>query len=350
MKGIIELLKYMDWCCGGLRNKSRRKQMMKFETSDCLMVEHCGERYPGRLVYMIKVNGKYSGWFSIMNKILSALTLADSYGLTPVIDMGYSALYSEPSMVVSGIPLFEYYFCQPSRIQLTEVKDCRNVIYVTDSHCTFVDSIFRNNEQYIQESKGVQQLASVIAKFISLNTKTETYISKKINETLVGNKILGVHVRGTDFKVGFNDHAIYVTTEEYIEHVQKTIEKYQYDRIFLATDEEDAIKKFQETFGDMVVYHDVYRAEGDTDIGIHCSKSDRELHHYKLGLEVLLDMYSLAACDALVACPSGVSFHAMLNKRARGGKYEYMDIIDKGRYKSRKVSNVEIGRIFCNME
>lgn len=319
--------------------------MMKFGTSDCLTIEHYGKLYPDQLVYMIRVEAEYSGWFSIMNKIISALIVAKNYGLIPVIDMGKNQLYCEPSMEAEGIPLFEYYFRQPSEIQLKEVRECCNVTYATYVQCLFFHHMFGSYDTYLQDSAGVQEMASAIARFICLNAETETYINKNIQAVLNGERILGVHARGTDFKAGFNKHAIYVTTEEYIEHVQYAVRQYGYDQVFLATDEEQTVEKFRTALGSSVVFHNVYRAKEDTNIGIHCSTCDREMHHYKLGLEVLLDMYSLAACDALIACPSGVSFHAMLNKRAKGEKYEYMDIIDKGRYKSRQTSNIEIEKM-----
>ncbi|MDE6844901.1 MAG: hypothetical protein K2J99_03930 [Lachnospiraceae bacterium] len=345
MNDFIGLLKYIHWCYRGIRDKDRRTKMMKFETNDCLTIEHNGDLYPHQMIYLIKVEAKYSGLFSMMNNIVSALVVADRYGLIPVIDMGESVLYSEPSMTEEGIPLFEYYFRQPSEVRLEEIDRCSNIIYVTGYQYSFISLMQRGRDRYLQESVEIEQLASAITRFIHLNTSTEAYIEENIRAVLSGERILGVHVRGTDFKAGFNNHAVYVTTEEYIEHTQKAVKLNQYDQIFLATDEEQTITKFKAVFGDMVVWHNVYRSKENTAVGIHCSECSREMHHYKLGLEVLLDMYSLARCDALIACPSGVSFHALLNKRARGEKYEYMDIIDKGRYKSKKVSNVEVERM-----
>lgn len=342
MKNFIDFLRYVYWCWGGVRNKKKRIKMMKFETEDCLTIVHNGDLYPSQLVLMIDVEAGYSGLFSIMNRVLSALVIADWYGLIPVVKLNESGLYSEQCMVESGVSLFEYYFKQPLFVQLDEVEKCRNVTYATDYQCSLLDHMNGNYKNYLQDSKELQMMASAVAKFLHLNDVTTKYIGKHIQKIFTGKKILGVHVRGTDFKAGFNNHTVYVTVEEYISHVQQATEQHNYDQIFLATDEESTIVKFREAFGDKVVYHDVYRAKEDTIVGVHCSQSDREMHHYKLGLEVLLDMYSLSNCDALIACPSGVSFHALVNRIAKGKKYEYMDIIDKGRYKSKRISNVEI--------
>ena len=41
-------------------------------------------------------------------------------------------------------------------------------------------------------------------------------------------------------------------------------------------------------------YNDIQRSDGD--VGLHCLESDREHHHYKLGLEVLRVNLSPTSC------------------------------------------------------
>lgn len=334
-----ELWKYFLFCGKGIIDRNRRKKILKVDTDDCLMVNHYGELNGDKLLYYIEVNAEFSGWFSIMSNVVSALVVAQRYGLKPIIKLGHSALYSEDEATQLGENLFEYYYEQPEPIPLESVMQSKNVICATNVHCSFIYYMKRN---YDQDSIEMCELAKAVTAYLHLNKKTDSYITREIERKLSGNRIIGVHVRGTDFKAGFNNHAIYVKPEEYIQHVKYIMKDNDYDQIFLATDEESTIQTFQKEFGDKVVFHEVYRAKGNTDIGIHCTKAERPLHHYKLGLEVLLDMYSLAYCDALVACPSGVSFHAIINKRASGQRYEIADIIDKGRYRSRKSSVNEI--------
>ena len=146
---------------------------------------------------------------------------------------------------------------------------------------------------------------------------------------MVSGRTLGVHVRGTDFRRNYKGHPVAVTTQEYLEAAVKMAEQYHFDRIFLATDDSNAVRIFQDTFGEKVsFYQDVVRSEGNETV--MRSESDRPLHHYQLGLEVLRDAYTLAACNALLAGKSQVSFGARVLAGAAGNEYENVTILDKG--------------------
>ena len=57
---------------------------------------------------------------------------------------------------------------------------------------------------------------------------------------------------------------------------------------------------------------------------------DRPLHYYKLGLEVLRDVYTLASCDGLICGLSHVSCAARYIKSAKGEMFEDIKILDSG--------------------
>lgn len=97
---------------------------------------------------------------------------------------------------------------------------------------------------------------------------------------------------------------------------EKTLTEGGYEQIFLATDENSAVQSFKERFGDRVkTYADTYRDE-DGDDSIAFSSSDRRMHKYLLGLEVLRDEYTLTQCDGLVCGYSNVTFMARIMRRA----------------------------------
>ncbi len=64
--------------------------------------------------------------------------------------------------------------------------------------------------------------------------------------------------------------------------------------------------------------------------GAHESISERPLHHYKLGLEVLRDIYTLANCDSLVCGLSQVSIAAQYINAAIGRKFKKVVILNNG--------------------
>ena len=78
----------------------------------------------------------------------------------------------------------------------------------------------------------------------------------------------------------------------------------------------------------MVCYPDVIRSDGLD--SVMNSRSDRKLHHYLLGWEVLRDMHTMAACEGMIAGLSQVSKAARIQKRAAGNEYADLIILDKG--------------------
>ena len=78
----------------------------------------------------------------------------------------------------------------------------------------------------------------------------------------------------------------------------------------------------------MFFYQDTFR--GNTDISVAFSKSEREFHKYKLGYEVIRDMWTLAQCDGLVSGLSQVSSCARIVKESQGKQYIDLKIIDRG--------------------
>lgn len=169
------------------------------------------------------------------------------------------------------------------------------------------------------------QLIPQVGAYIS--AEIENLIKRKME--LKGKKILGVHARGTDFKRNYNGHPIAVTAQEYLAEAKNLVETGEYDRIFLATDDTNAVRLFRNEFGSKILYYDdVTRGEGNETV--MKSDSTRDDHHYKLGLEVLRDMYTLASCDGLVAGLSQVSFAARIQKFSWNQQYVDLKILDKG--------------------
>jgi len=154
-------------------------------------------------------------------------------------------------------------------------------------------------------------------------------MTQQLSEVLKGKKTLGVHVRGTDFRRNYKGHPVKIGTEEFVEAVAGLLAQADYDNIFLATDDTEAIRMFHERFGEKVSYYqDVMRSSGNETV--MKSRSDRKQHHYLLGREVLRDAWTLGLCSGLVAGLSQVSLNARILKKAAGTEYENLIILDKG--------------------
>lgn len=114
--------------------------------------------------------------------------------------------------------------------------------------------------------------------------------------------ILGVHIRKTDH---YSE-----TTPAALELYFKKIDQYinRFDKLFVATDDLRVLQVCQDRYGNKLMYHDVHRSEGS--IAVH-SRNDF-VNRYQLGLEALLDGYSLSLCKLAILSPSNLSFAACL--------------------------------------
>ena len=182
---------------------------------------------------------------------------------------------------------------------------------------------------YHLEGQEIERLAELYKKYIHLNDKTKKYIEDQIHEILDGGSILAVHIRGTDFSLGTKNHPIVIKPEEYLETVKQVYSDGNYEKIFLATDDKNALELFKGEFKNRLLYYkDAFRAESY--VGAHATLNDRPLHHYKLGLEVLRDIYTLANCDSFVCGLSQVSFAVRYVNLAMDRKFNSVVVLDHG--------------------
>jgi hypothetical protein len=147
--------------------------------------------------------------------------------------------------------------------------------------------------------------------------KLKTYLKELLDdyyEKNIKNKVtLGVQVRLTDMK---NYHNV-SPVEAYIEKInQILIEHPEIEQIFLATDDSLAIKEIQDSIKIPIIYYeDMFRANEQNP---HLHPYDRfmdarENHKYKLGVECIQEIFTLAKCDYLLkADVSSVSIIASI--------------------------------------
>lgn len=301
-----------------------------YNSPDYLHFYTFGEEYQGETIYLVDEQGNGVGFFAELGVTLIKLFFADERGFTPYVHWGKNYLYYEQGGIDGEENAFLYYFAPVSHI--TGINKAKHVIKSEMRHYEQVKALFGAVSYEVSEEY-VNAMAQMMKKYIRYNENTKEYLEQQRKEMLGSKKTLGVHYRGTDFRKQYNNHPVAVRIEQSIEETKKLFVNEKYEQIFLATDEEDAVLKFKEVFGDKVkVYHDTYRDEGGDD-SIAFSKSDREHHKYFLGLEVLRDEYTLVCCDGLVCGYSNVTFMARIMRRAWMEK-DYQDyvLINNGIY------------------
>jgi hypothetical protein len=323
-----EKLDYLQRCIRQINNNDFVKTVMNYQKNPMIVeFESLGPLNKNKNICIFENEDRFAGFFAIYRFMLDSLYFSDKMNFTPVVNYTH-CIYAEKKSINGSTNPFEYYFSKVSDVSLEEAYSSKNVVICKPVNRGLAEQLNTNDGYRISEEY-INSMAIISNKYIRLNPSIEPKIMNDIKNILKGKKTIGVHIRGTDFKLKFKGHPVAITSTEYLDIVEEVINKYKYDQVFLATDELSTINLFKNTFGDKLVYYeDVMRS--DDKISVAFTNSERYNHHYLLGLEVLRDMFTLANCDALIAGMSQVSICARITKASQGKNYEYIQIVDKG--------------------
>lgn len=309
-------------------------RLLSYGTSNC-----------DKNIYLIDISSEYMGFGAYFRWCIEALFEADRLGFTPVVKFGKLCPYNEKEGFELGTNSFEYYFKRVSNISLQEAYKSKNVFLFNQTDLIRVEKelgIYDEKSSvicgYSFDEKYIENMGEIAKKYISINEITKDYIDKNIKELFKNknekeNKILAVHIRGTDFALNWDKHPNMVMPKDYFPIIDKAINKYKFNYIFLATDDSNLLKLFKEKYRDNLLYFkDVNRSAGKLNVAY--VQNDRKNNNYLNGLEVVRDIYTIAYCDGLVAGLSQVSISARIINRSLDKIFEFEKIINKGIYES----------------
>ncbi len=322
-------LNYLQRCFRRRKNKDFVDEVMSIGHDPLrLRVLNLGQENQGKMIYIAKTMG-CDGFFAELRYLLNELYFADKLGLIPVLTMSEKSSYAESEPINGTTNPFEYYFLQPTEITLESAKKSFAVVEHNWIQRRFIKTDLDYKSGYAPIDEYFDVMSKLIKKYLRFNDDTKVKVCDVAKELLGDGKTLGIHIRGADFKRHYANHPNIVTIKEYAESVEQTLKENNFDKIFLATDDSEAIETFEKKFGDKLVYYkDVIRTDGDETV--MKSTIDRPLHHYNLGIEVIRDSYTLSLCSGLIAGLSNVSIFSRLLKQSEGKKYDYLKILDKG--------------------
>lgn len=293
-----------------------------------------GRLFKDSNVYFIEEDCNNSGYFALYRNTLEYLYLADSCGFLPVVSFLKNCPFQENTEIFGTDNPFEYYYEQPSGISVKDALKSYRFIEADVSHRCMVQLVFTGViGEYRYSERFIDNMGIVAQKYIRYRKETIEFLNNSLNSiNHKEEKTIGVHARGTDYKRKFNGHPKYVEIKQYFDIIDKMLSEGDYNRVFLATDDEDILRKFKDHYGESVLYCYRDTVRGDGNESVLFSKRNRDRHKYNLGLEVIRDAHTLSLCDALVAGVSQVSMSAQINKKAMDKEYKDISIIDNGTY------------------
>ena len=250
--------------------------------------------------YVIAYNGAGGGLFAIYSQILWQIVYALDNGYIPVVDLKhYYNQYFKDNRTYKDNS-WEYFFKQPCGVLLDDLNDDCDVIISKDSNVingldlrNFLNDINKSRETY-KKYFGV----------IEFQDDIKHYLEEASFKITGGNYdgILGILCRGTDY---INNHPyrhpVQPKPETVIQKAKELISRFNYKRIWLATEDLKIYNLFRKEFGDMIIENPYQYRFSDTgnkwlaDINI-----PRENHNYNLAKEYLLSIYILSKCPYII--------------------------------------------------
>lgn len=274
----------------------------------------------------IEIDAPNDGFFALVRWALDALYFCDCFSLKPFIKFSQNTLYYDNSLPWGGNP-FEYYFQQP--LSKKEISDCRALIRYDSRNRLKAENLNEGISYQVTENY-MEQMAVMMRKYLQFNSETQRIIEEEIKKRSVNEKVLGIHIRGTDYKLNYKDHPIYISPEIYYEYIDSALKKYEFEKLYIATDDEDILKEFINRYGLEKVLYSRETTRGSGTCGVHMGNAIREHHRYRLGLEVICDMCTLSACGGILSSMSQVGLISRIYKRSKKESFKYDTIINKG--------------------
>jgi len=287
-------------------------------------------------IYYIEIKSNVAGFFALLRNVLDYCCYAEENGFRPYIKYGREILYSEKNLFMGTSNPFEYYFEQPMILKPLSFFRGINIVKCQVVHIDEIELKYNlKSFSYLVEDTYITRMAEVYGKYIKLNVKIRGKIEESVKKLLKGKKTLGIHIRGTDFYKEFNNHPVPVTVNEYIKIIEKVIVKYQFEQIFVATDDGNCLDELRKNISiPLVYYKTAMRATGKKSVVFE--KNERKHNNYFLGFEVLRDVYTLSACDGFLGCLSQIDIFVQIIKKSRKQEFSFLKIINKGIYSNNR--------------
>ena len=249
------------------------------------LIRSKGELNKDKIFYVIQRNpGK--GFFSNVAFVTNHIKVAIDNGFIPIVDMeNFVTWYNEKNKILKTNNAWEYYFEQISNFSLKDVYNSKNIILTNRN--------FYRSSGFLDSINEDKELKNVFQKYILIKKnklKVIHYLKKKLFEK---KKILGVHFRGTGYKIGRQPHP--ATIKQMVNRINKILSKENYDKIFLVTEDLNNFKAIIAEFKDKVIYLNNSVRENNSNTAF--DTYPRLNHRYKLGRDILIEACLLSYCD-----------------------------------------------------
>ena len=270
------------------------------------------------------------GLFAYYVTMLSRIEYALSHRMIPVIDMKNYANTFHKKGEVGRINTWELFYEQPCNVSLEEALKTGKARYIWNDIPEFHPN---DSLDFLYNDKVVKYYHEISDKYIRFRPEILELLEKK-EESILGKKdnrkrILGVLARGTDY-TGLCPYynPIQPTIEQMIEKINKYCDKYNCEKIYIATEDEGILKQFKDIYGNKLLYTDQKRISNVSTYLYENKEFVIERNPFDRGIEYLCSIYLLSKCNGLVAGRTTGTVGTCI----MADNYEFKYIFSLGRY------------------
>lgn len=244
------------------------------------------------------------GFFSSLFQILDNIKYCEENSIKPIIKLNKTFVYNFNKenvwndffenindQIVQGTPI------EIESLPHTDRFLVENFLMVSPKNKNFRlklwDLYEKSTEEFLQHRLEIHQFIQQY-----LRPKSDILIEMNSVPLDAEKNNLAVHIRGTDYNNNF--------LEKFIETTKHDIELNIYDKIFIASDNKEAIDTYKQKFNNVVFYNTTLRAETmntKTPICYTTNGSDK----IKQGKDVLVECLLLSKCSKLICVNSNVA-------------------------------------------
>ena len=264
--------------------------------------------------------------------VLSHIQYAKTKGWIPVVDQLHYPVYNSQKEPINGTTnAWEYFWQQPGGISLEEAYQSKNVVLSKQSWFWQWDMGY-DVEAY--RDKATVEMYHQLSSNVHFNSVTENYIIQAQKAILPeADTVIGVNVRIGGYSAQSANqgegHPVQPQIDQLISIVANKLMNGKNKRIFLASDTEFAVNKFQQAFGDKVILYPRLRTEIGKEFA---SDPQKQIYApgkgYQTALDYLTEMEILSCCDSLIGTITSGFRYALVQN---GNRFSDCNVLDLGK-------------------
>lgn len=252
-------------------------------------INHLTEKYPNIAISygendspVCLIDSRVHGLYACFHCILYGLYICEEEGIKPLIALGSNHLYYDNSI---GENIFTYFYKQDA---IPDIAVPTMTVTNLGGYLNWVNISIKE--------KVLSNL--LIKKYFILNDAVTAAITRFQNRFFSGNRMLGVHYRGTD-KIS---ETPLLHFSEYVKKIDYLFNGNFCDKLFFATDELELRTYVKNRYGEKAILYDIEghqtSAASIPSTGLHFIEGSSP---YLNARNAIMEAYLLAGCDLFIS-------------------------------------------------